>query len=692
MLRPLCLFSLLVCVSVVSGPRVLASGQEPRQFVHPGLLHSEADFIRMREKVAQGVEPWKSGWEKLLSSPLKLEHWKPRPVEVVRRGGEGDNVARLYRDVHAAYQAALRWKVGGDEASGRKALEILNAWSATLKVVSGNNDRFLASGIYGWQLANAGEVMRDHPGWRPEEFRRFQEMMLGAFYSRNHDFLVRHNGAAITNYFANWDLCNIASMLAIGVLCDRRDIYEEAVRYYRHGPGNGAADRMVCFLHPGLLGQWQESGRDQGHTIMGVGLAAAICEMAWKQGDDLYAHNHHRLLSGAEYVARYNLGLDVPYRTYAWGVGPKGRRSEAPVISGDIRGQLRPVWEMIYHHHVNRLGMAAPYTAMMVAKVRPEGGPDRHGSTYDQFGFGTLTFTLEPHAGPTRPTGLVAWRRGDAVQLSWRGAAGAVTHEVSRAGSPRGAYDIVAREVRDTFSFAEPGPARGSRWYRVCGVMPDGSRTASSEAVEVAAEPPLLVQEDFEEGGGTPSRGRGRVVPGRSGHVLQLNGKDEARSLPGEALAALTDFTVAAWVHPDQVTPGMRIFDFGGTPGAGMSLSVKGGRGVRFTASTVYHYDELVLESAQPLPPGQWSHVAVTLSDQLLTLYVDGVPVASHDAMDMPPVQMGSMVKNWLGRSQPGLTGWLAGKVDDFRIYGGALSADRVAALAGREPGAPGGT
>jgi hypothetical protein len=28
----------------------------------------------------------------------------------------------------------------------------------------------------------------------------------------------------------------------------------------------------VPFLHPGGLGQWQESGRDQGHTVMGIGF------------------------------------------------------------------------------------------------------------------------------------------------------------------------------------------------------------------------------------------------------------------------------------------------------------------------------------------------------------------------------------------------------------------------------------
>ena len=86
------------------------------------------------------------------------------------------------------------------------------------------------------------------------------------------------------------------------------------------GAGNGSIAHAIPFLH-GDLGQWQESGRDQGHTVMGVGLLGTICEMAWNQGVDLYGYDDNRFLKGAEYVARYNLGRDVPFTTYKWGTG-----------------------------------------------------------------------------------------------------------------------------------------------------------------------------------------------------------------------------------------------------------------------------------------------------------------------------------------------------------------------------------
>jgi hypothetical protein len=65
------------------------------------------------------------------------------------------------------------------------------------------------------------------------------------------------------------------------------------------------------------------------------------------------------------------------------------------------------------------------------------------------------------------------------------------------------------------------------------------------------------------------------------------------------------------------------------------------------------------------------------------TLYVNGVAVGSNAEMDFPPFQVGDTTQNWIGRSQFKNDSYLNGKVDDFRVYDGALSATEVAALAG---------
>lgn len=375
-------------------------------FSHPGLLHTGADFARMQAKVAAAAEPWKSSWDILVANPhssLSRAFTSPIPA-IVYRGFDGthtENYASLFRDAASAYATALRWKISGDAAYADKSIAILNAWAAGMTTISGTSDKYLLAGIQGYQLANAAEIMRTYNGWATADFAAFQNWMLSVFYAMNHDFLINHNGACISNYWANWDLANMASMLGIGVLCDRRDVYNEAVDYFKTGAGNGAITKLVPYLY-GDLGQWQESGRDQGHTVLGVALAGTFAEMAWNQGDDLYGYDNNRLLKGFEYIAKYNLGYDVPYTTYGNCTG-----IVQTIISADGRGNVRPVWELVYNHYVNRKGLPAPYTGLWAQRVRPEGGGGNYGPNsggYDQLGYGTLTATLETTAKPNNQT------------------------------------------------------------------------------------------------------------------------------------------------------------------------------------------------------------------------------------------------------------------------------------------------
>jgi hypothetical protein len=371
------------------------SGVEAKPFVHPGLLHSEQDFERMRMNVARGNQPWLQGWQRLIANRHASPGWTPRPQGAVYRGRNpehAENYSLLFNDAAAAYALALRWKISGDDAYAGEAVAILNAWSENLKRIGGNSDKFLASGIYGYELANAAEILRTSPQWRAADFHRFQSMMLTVFYPMNHDFLTYHNGAKIDHYWANWDLANMASMLAIGVLTDHRDIYSEAIEYFRHGAGNGSIEHVVWKLYPNGLGQVQESGRDQGHTLLDFALLGAFCQMAWNQGDDLFGYDDNRLLKGAEYAAQYNLGQDVPYTPYSssdvtqLGISPAGR------------GDTRPIWELLYNHYVVLKKLKAPGIAAYAQRVRPEGGggdygPDSGG--FDQLGYGTLAYTLK---------------------------------------------------------------------------------------------------------------------------------------------------------------------------------------------------------------------------------------------------------------------------------------------------------
>lgn len=369
-------------------------------FNHPGILYTQDSIDYMKYAVENKISPNYETWNELINSPLSSTDWSPRAVETIVRGGNGDNISKLYIDVARAYQCALIWRISGDEAYGQTACRILNSWSSTLKTVTGNADRYLAAGLFGYQLANVSELMREHPDFKVEQM---QNMLLNVFYyPLNERFLIGnqygadHNDAYISNYWANWDLCNMASAMAIGIFCERQDIYNKAVLYYQSGLGNGSLYNAIPYVYDDGTAQWQESGRDQGHTNLGLGLMACICEMAWSQGDDLYGMSDNRLLKAAEYIAKYNNGNDVTFSEYEWGSGTNGDIMQHYVISQSGRGEIRPIWSMLYNHYAGRMGLSAPNIAMRLDSVgykeygAVSGG---HATTYDQPGWGSLTYS-----------------------------------------------------------------------------------------------------------------------------------------------------------------------------------------------------------------------------------------------------------------------------------------------------------
>ena len=311
-----------------------ANAASHSRFTHPGLLHSEKDLQKAWENVQNDVSPNKDTYDALWWDTYSNANWSPRPLEVVTRGGT-DNINQLRIDVRRAYQNALIWKLSGDDAHGEAACRIINAWSSTMKQLGGNADRFLAAGLQGYELANIGELMRDHPDFDTEGL---QNLLLNVFYPMNQDFMVRHNDAHIGNSWANWELANIASMISIGVYCDREDIYEQALYYFKNGKGNGSFYHTMPYVleeNGEELVQRQESVRDQGHTTLGLVLAGVICETAWNQGEEVPSSWYFR--------AYGNLNSKPRYESYA-GVNPYQR------------GSWRPIYYQMHNHYVNRKG------------------------------------------------------------------------------------------------------------------------------------------------------------------------------------------------------------------------------------------------------------------------------------------------------------------------------------------------
>lgn len=389
-------------------------------FIHPGALHTQEDFDRTKAKIEANEEPWTSAFNKLMTSRHVNLDWRPNPTEKIIRGGscvwepEPDNYSAAYRDVATAYQCALVWKLTGNTAYADKSIEILNAWARVCKKVSGNSNASLAAGLYGYEFANAAEIMRDYEGWKPEDFKRFKEWMLSVFQPATFGFLEYRHGTPEDHYWSNWGLCNVMCAVSLGILCDDVFLYNAGMEYFKYMEDHDYAesiDNLIWILYEddrgpfGFLGQMQESNRDQGHANMAAGLTADLCGIGRNQGDDLYAFKNDRVGAGLEYVAAHNVGLEnLPNTTYT------NSNGVFPPISYTYGGG-RPVWSRVVNYYENIRGVEVPcsHEMMSMGDGIDAGGGFYGGNSggYDHLGFTTLMCTLDPLEDKTLvPTSL----------------------------------------------------------------------------------------------------------------------------------------------------------------------------------------------------------------------------------------------------------------------------------------------
>lgn len=277
-------------------------------FNHPGLLVTDADIARAKKHIKVKQDPWLASWEDLISIEHSNASYTNNAVSVIYRGSDGvhaENVDLLWHDAAAAFNLGLRWKISGETEYAEAAAKILIAWGETLTAISGDNDAYLAAGLQGAEMANAAELLRDYAPFMENGFDNFTAMMEDVFLSMNFEFLnhLVWSETNVKHYFANWELCNMASAMAIGILTENRTTYDYVVQYFKNGTGNGCIGNAVSNLVEEpitgtLLGQGEESGRDQGHSSLDWQLLASIGQQAYNQGDDLFAFNNSRILQG----------------------------------------------------------------------------------------------------------------------------------------------------------------------------------------------------------------------------------------------------------------------------------------------------------------------------------------------------------------------------------------------------------
>jgi len=194
-------------------------------------------------------------------------------------------------------------------------------------------------------------------------------------------------------------------------------------------------------------------------------------------------------------------------------------------------------------------------------------------------------------------------------------------------------------------------------------------------------------------------------VAGRTGTAVRLTGSPlghaEHLKLPAGLIDGLTALTVAVWIKPGTVdrsrlpdpnadpaplANGVKVFDFGSDANRHLYLTIRADNAnpfPRFAITTGGATAEQRVTAAAPLPAGEWTHLAVTLGGGTAVLYVNGTAAASGP-VTVTPADLGATAANWIGRGQfpQGSVQYLNADVDEFHVYGSALGAGQIAALA----------
>lgn len=347
---------ILIVLMLVLGLRAVPAAQAG-SFIHPGMAQSREDMEVMRAHVLNGDSPWVEAFERVRQRADLDFRYTPYdyvvkgPNAKFHTGKDGEWGSRDFRSSRSvAYDCALVWFVTGDRRYADKAIEILNAWSRTLRQIDGN-DAKLCVGMDGYYYLSTAEILRyTDSGWSEGDQEQFRRWVLGILYPIIRNFQPGMNG--------NWDAAMIGTMMCIGIYTDREDIFKRAVNHFLNGSGNAGVTK---YIYPS--GQCQEAVRDWGHVQMGLGFMVRLANIAWTQGIDLFSAADDRIARGYEYALRYLLdgGLDL--------FGINGQVGRMNRISDNL--------EPLYQHYKYRKGIELPYVERAVlAYTRPQSGEE----------------------------------------------------------------------------------------------------------------------------------------------------------------------------------------------------------------------------------------------------------------------------------------------------------------------------
>ncbi|WP_409467568.1 alginate lyase family protein [Streptomyces sp. HC307] len=345
----------------------------PATFVHPGVTVSRSQLDFTRNKVNSGAQPWKGAFDRMTASKYADLNRTPKPRAIVECGSysnPNNGCTDEREDAIAAYTHALAWYITRDERHAKKAIELMDAWSAVIQDHT-NSNAPLQTGWAGSSWPKAAEIIKYTYTGTWANSGRFATMLRTVYLPE----VI--NGS---NSNGNWELSMMEAAIGISVFLEDKASYDKAMAKFRtrtaayvYLSSDGELPKTVpsqnLNTREKIVNYWQgqstfvtgltqETCRDFTHAGYGISAISHVAETSRIQGQDLYGTDvGERLRHALGFQAKYELGAAVP----AW------------LCGGSLHLGLGPVTEVGYNAMHNRLGHAMTNTQALTERNRPAG-------------------------------------------------------------------------------------------------------------------------------------------------------------------------------------------------------------------------------------------------------------------------------------------------------------------------------
>ncbi|MGO4731151.1 AbfB domain-containing protein [Paenibacillus sp. 2KB_22] len=409
-------------------------------FTHPGIGVSKAMLDNVQSHVRAGDEPWASAFVQFSSygktqkkpNPLRIVLGDTEPYEIPSGGNPsaGLNIIKnMAQDADTAYAQYIMWYVTGDESYRKNSIYIIRRWMQATSIGSIYDEQIRVS-LAVFKFAMVADLLRSSSStvedynWTEADTVTFTNYLnlMKSKYDRFWHFMNQHS-------------MNTMAMMSSAIFRNDAADYALAVQRTTTNPEDGSSYDFADVNNPhnrdgSIISQIRsvttnvstgetvpanlqlvEMGRDQAHAYNNISGLADTAITSYIQGTkvdpvlgtistasnsvNMFNFLNDRLLYGANYLTKYNLGYDVTYIPTYGNQTVTGHIFTAP--STVDRGAFYNGFGVVYGYYKyieKRTDMETnentKYLTEAYNLIYPEG------ASQDYIGDGVLLYTLSP--------------------------------------------------------------------------------------------------------------------------------------------------------------------------------------------------------------------------------------------------------------------------------------------------------